>query len=405
MTLQQKIDLLDYPPTHNYKLETLEPTGSLRKRLLLMPQSFFTGNTFLDIGCNKGFFSLLAAKNCHYVEAFDNDIKYVKLCEELGINVSLNSFRNYNPNQKFDRIMLGNVMHYMYRECGDWSFIIKLAAISTDLVLIEGPTGMNCKIMKDAIPKHLRKNFNDVAFRAIMDRFFTLISICNSPSQGRYIMLFKRRKVNTISFMPHDGVEILKQDKESTVYKSGEKIVKIQVLYRSVKDEIKIFISSYSPVSNGLEMFVYNYGKYQGWVENYSNLKKLKPFTRQKEVLYKLCEHNIYLAKLGYTEMDMGISNFWPNLIMYDKGGIRHIQDIPNKAIDDIEKGYFFTMFRNQFDININFGDIQKALLTRDSFEIEKLYRNLDIHKEKIDKKLSWFAKNKNLLANILRKN
>ncbi len=370
---QEEIDAIDYPPTHQYNLERLEPVGALRKRMRLIPNQIFNGKRFLDIGCNKGFFSLLAKKRCMEVEAIDNQDSYVRLCKNLGINTQLSTFREYNPDKKYDRIMMGNVMHYMYRECGDWSFIIKLAAISSGLVLIEAPTGMNCKIMKDAIPKHLRKNFNDEAFRNAMKPFFILKSISNSPSQGRYIMLFERIKEPTVAFAIHDGISIIKQDGESTVYQSKDNIIKIQNNH-SEKDEIRIFIASHSPISNGIKSLVYNYGKYQGWVEEKSDQKKLKPYTNQEHIFQKLCIHNIYLAKLGYTEVDMAVSNFWPDLQMYDKGGIRHVQDVDPLAYTDLKTGWFFTMFRNQFNIPIDFEKIQKGLKTHNSLEIQKMY-------------------------------
>ncbi len=378
--LQEEIDAIDYPPTHQYVLESLEPLGALRKRMLLISNEMFHGKRFLDIGSNKGYFSLLAKRNCQTVEAIDNNPKYVTLCKKLGINTQLTTFRDYNPDKKFDRIMMGNVMHYMYRECGDWSFIIKLAAISSDLVLIEGPTGMNCKIMKDAIPKHLRKNFNDEEFLTAMKPFFTMVSISNSPSQGRYIMLWKRKPIQKEAFAIHHGVVTLKQDKESSVYRSDKYVIKIQNKH-SEKDEIRYFIAAHSPISNGFRFLVYNYGKFQGWIEDFSEQKKLKPYTNQEVCFEKLCIHNIFLAKLGYTEVDMSVSNFWPDLTFYDKGGIRHIDDVDPLSIDSLDS-WFFTMFKNQFNIDINFARIQSVLQSRDSVQIQDAYESF-IEKKK----------------------
>ncbi len=370
---QEEIDKLDYPPTHQYNLERLEPLGALKKRMRLISSQIFHGERFLDIGCNKGFFSLVAKQGCKIVEAIDNNRDYVNLCKKLKIDVQLSTFREYNPDKKYDRIMMGNVMHYMYRECGDWSFIIKLAAISNGLVLIEAPTGMDCKLMKDAIPKHLRKNFNNESFMETMNKFFTLKSISNSPSQGRYIMLFERINLPTVAFAIHDGIKIIKQDGESTVYKSKDNIIKIQNNHTE-KDEIRIFIASHSPISNGIKSLVYNYGNYQGWTEEISDQIKLKPYTNQEECFQKLCIHNIYLAKLGYTEVDMSVSNFWPDLQMYDKGGIRHVTDVDPLCYNDLQTGWFFTMFRNQFNIPIDYESIQLSLKTRNSFNIQKMY-------------------------------
>ncbi len=43
---QAEIDSIDYPPTHQYNLEKLEPLGSLRRRMRLIPNQIFYGKRF-----------------------------------------------------------------------------------------------------------------------------------------------------------------------------------------------------------------------------------------------------------------------------------------------------------------------------------------------------------------------
>ena len=69
--LQSMIDSLSYPPTHEYSVKDLKPKGELKIRLAQMKTvspNFFEGDNFLDIGCNKGFFSLLASQNFLHVK-------------------------------------------------------------------------------------------------------------------------------------------------------------------------------------------------------------------------------------------------------------------------------------------------------------------------------------------------
>jgi SAM-dependent methyltransferase len=378
MTLQSKIDSLDYPPTYQYDLATLRPKGHLGKRMLQTPNIMFYGKSFLDIGCNKGFFSLVAQKGCDYVEGIDVDEKYVTLCKELGINAIHTTFRDYTPSRKFDRIMMGNVMHYLYRECGDWSWIIKLASISNGLVLIEAPTGMDCKNMKPVFSKELAKNFNHDIFMEKMGKFFILNGITNSPSQGRYIMLFERKKEKSLDYsaLNVNEYELIKQNDESTIFKDDTNIIKLQN-NRTIQDEIKCFIASHSPISNGIECMIYSGERFMGWIEKYIDTPILKRYQKEKEVLEKLCEHQVYLAKLGYTELDMGMSNFFEDLIIYDKGGVFPIKDLHPLAIEDINNGYFFKMFKNNYKMNIDYEKIHEALNTRDSLKIERMYETL----------------------------
>lgn len=380
MNLQDRIDGMEYPPTHNYTLETLEPHGSLKLRLFRMPKEFFdTGESFLDIGSSKGFFSLYS--KARDKEALEPRKDYADLCNELGIKTLCTTFRNFSPVRKYDRIMIGNAIHYLFRESKGWDFIVKLAAISTDLVLIEGPTGMNCLGMKDAIPKYLRGRFTDEKFRTRMNQFFELVDQQKSPSQGRLIMLWKRRP-NRIRIFDTTNATVLKDDNESTIYDAGDDIIKIQK-NNSVYDEIRYFIAAHSPISNGFISLIYN-GGFRGWAEKKSTLKKIPKLTRQGECLKQLARHNVYLTRLGYTEMDMSISNFFEDLTFYDKGGVWTINELQEGAILDRYEGWFFKMFRQSFTIPIDWTELYRVMNSRDPEKIENFYLEL-LQEEKFE--------------------
>src|SRR3990167_1752943 len=265
-TMQNRIDSISYPCTHEYILETLEPIGHLKKRLELIPDNFFTGDNFLDVGVNKGFFSLLAQRNNMKVDAIDIVPQYVELCNDLGINTILTSFRDFNPEKRYDRIMLGNVMHYMFRECNGYEFISKLAAISNGLVLIEAPLGLECSDLNDFFDGEV--NYNRDLFMREMSRFFNLVYDVNSPSPDRYIMIFERKEIPIIDKNKLEFKKIIKSDDNSIVTHSDDYIVKI-LTNPTPKDEIRIIISSLSPISNGLTSLVYDDGKFVGWTEKY----------------------------------------------------------------------------------------------------------------------------------------
>lgn len=407
MNLQERIDEIAYPPTHQYDLETLEPKDFLKQRFDLMPEDFFHGKSFLDIGNNKGFFSLYAKKHCEYVEGLDYDKKCVELCNDLGIPTTCTTFRDYIPKRQFDRILMGNIMHYMYRECNGWEFITKLAAISTGQVLIEAPTGMDCKAMNPVFEtKHLRKNFNEKLFFKSMERYFVLKSKVKSPSNNRWIMLWERKPINKITFNELKNMNEIKNTNESVVYTSNEKIAKIQVNH-SVTDFIKTFISSESPISNGvLEWIVNENGEYIGWTEQKEQKQTIPHRTQQSLVLPQLIKHQLYLTKLGYHEMDMGVSNFFEDGIMFDKGGVWHIKEMQKEGIDDVENGYFFKMMKSSFgNYPFDYNTLHRVLNTRDSFVIEEFYEKLaGIVKENVYNKVEFGDKIKMILQRFKRK-
>jgi len=189
-------------------------------------------------------------------------------------------------------------------------------------------------------------------------------------------MLFERKEEPILQLEEiQKGVKI-KEDKESIIFKLGDRILKLQEKH-TVKDEIRYFIASHSPISNGVLEWIYSDGEFQGWTEEYSNLERIIYKQRQNEVWQKICEHNIFLAKLGYTDIDTATINFFSNLTLFDKGGTFHIDDLIPLWIEDITTGYYFIMFGNSYDIPIDLIPIHHALNSKDSYKIQKVYEDM----------------------------
>jgi len=390
--LQADIDSLDYPPTHQYFLEPLEPKGTLKMRFeqfkILMP-GFFSVDKFLDIGCNKGFFSLLACKNSNLVHSFDFSNEFVRLCDKLkqkNMIVEKTTFRDFYADKQYDSILLGNVHHYLFKECEGWEWIYKLAAISKGYVLIEGPVDMTCELMYDAIPEKLQKNFTFEKFMSMMSKFFTLEIKTKSVIKDRYVMLFKRRLdcFNlTIELGNLPIVKPFRQSKHSfsflTRYGDNYFVAKI---YKNPKKDLRnrIIIASMSPYSNGIIGSVVRDGNFIGWFEKYSDGKVYKQFENQKELLIMYCDHMIFLSKLGYIETDWsGINVFADTNKIFDKGGVSSIKNLQSAAFEKYpghSKGFFFIHYGNSFDLLTakQLDLIYDALKTRDSKFIEHTF-------------------------------
>lgn len=198
--MQSQIDDIAYPPTHTYNLSPLYPTGVLAKRVAIIEQiapELFEGEDFLDVGANKGYFSMRAAEECWHVEAIEPDPQCQELLHDiLPTNATLfrGTFGEYATSQKFDRVFIGNGHHYPFIEAGGWSWVHKLAKMATNLVVVEGPSGMACTDMYNCIPGELRGEFNQdamlEAFTAHFDFKVRVPTVGYTPD--RYIYRFEK---------------------------------------------------------------------------------------------------------------------------------------------------------------------------------------------------------------------
>lgn len=200
MTLQEEIDSIIYPPTHTYQLEDLVPTGLLAERVTVIEKEFpefFTGGYLLDVGCNKGFFSLYHQGP---VIGIDPDEICITLCKKLKplsrfYSLTFGEYLDDEPFPIFDKIFIGNGHHYPFIEASGWSWVEKLSnlCITEGFVLLEGPISMRGRDAKNCIPIGLQFIFNiERLLEAFTLSSFTLVKCVPSPLVNRYFFLFKK---------------------------------------------------------------------------------------------------------------------------------------------------------------------------------------------------------------------
>jgi hypothetical protein len=396
-TLQETINSLNYPSTHEYNLEKLEPEGDLKSRLgqiQVISPNFFHGENLLDIGCNKGFFSLQASQYCNFVEGIDIDKNYTDLCNSLkqpNMKISNTTFRDYVPDKQFDRILIGNVHHYLFRECEGWDWIYKLAAIATDQVIIEGPIDMKCEDLLEnkAFSEDLQKKFTYNDFIKIMSKFFVLEEKIDSILPQRYVMRFKRKHDDF-----NDKIQVIDLPMKTTAKKNDENTAVFVTEYKGKKVLAKILKKSWqkwrpnrenvniarlSPISNGAIGSIYKNDEFIGWLEELSEDECYGYKENQKELFTLLCNHNIFLSKLGYIETDCSTINFFKTNVFFDKSGVIPIKEINEDVFEkykNYKTGFFFIHLSLSFDIIDH--DMQKllydALKSKDSMKIEQSF-------------------------------
>lgn len=203
MTLQDEIDSIEYPPSHTYRLRGLVPGEILGKRMAVIRKEFpkfFKDGTLLDVGCNKGFFSLYHRGG---VVGIDPDERCVELCRKLRHTEDFHqaSFGKYTRvGIPFNRVFMGNGHHYPFIEAGGWGFIEKLGnlVVTGGMVLLEGPTGMESVDARGCIPEELKDEFTQEKLLEAFDSLFILRKIVPSPLTDRYFLLFEKRSANDI---------------------------------------------------------------------------------------------------------------------------------------------------------------------------------------------------------------
>jgi len=197
MNLQDEIDSITYPPTHTYKLKGLTPTGSLATRMQVIQDEFpefFQDGILLDVGCNKGFFSLYHRGK---VIGIDPDEKCIELCRKLKHDGEfyISSFGEFTSKIQFNRIFIGNGHHYPFIESEGWYFLEKLGNLTAQggLVLLEGPVDLSGADAKKCIPEHLAEEFTLKKLLGAFSSLFHFRKIVASPLSDRYFLLFEKR--------------------------------------------------------------------------------------------------------------------------------------------------------------------------------------------------------------------
>lgn len=346
---QKLVDTL-YPPTMTFDISTLTPTKELKERVDKLPHDFFRGERLLDIGCAKGWFSVAYGRNFKEVVALepDDDLRGIAMwlagLHKSKITFYKDGFRDFLHDKQFDNIFMGNVHHHVHKECGNFNWIAKLAALSSNYVLIEGPKDSNCPDLDTVLTKRQLKEFDN--FIPEMKRYFELVSCIPTIkyTPGRYMMLFRKIQFNFMS-----GMQMVPKKFRKDKYVNN--------------NIITIGIAGNSPISNGVASFVD-----KGWLETRVAGKPFHYFEHELPLLKKMCAHNAFLASIGHIDIDLATINFMNDSeIYFDKSGVIPIKSISIEHINVME-----LLFNQSYNTMVYWPGMREALLTRDSVKIEE---------------------------------
>lgn len=193
--MQAALDAHAYPPTHTYDIRTLTPTGILAQRverILGLFPGFFEAECFMDVGANKGFFSLRAARESAHVVALDPNPDVLAIWYPAAPSHVMQQASPFSAAQiRADVVWIGNGPHYLNRY--DRAWMDTLDRVATDHVVMEGPTGRECRDVSDreAWPHVLEEQDLVAGMKA---HGFTLVGSVTSPdyTPDRKVWHFQR---------------------------------------------------------------------------------------------------------------------------------------------------------------------------------------------------------------------
>jgi len=395
MDLQKQLDMLKYPPTMQYKLDGLIPISTLQKRVRIIDETFpefFELNStcrFLDIGCNKGFFSLLGDRQFGETVAIDNRKEYIDFCKQVPVKNATfihTGFQNYITHEQFDRIFIGNAHHYLYSETyGTWDWVSKLAAYcsSGGLVLIEGPTGVECLDVQRGIQERFLEDYTWEKFLAAMEKHFDLVKKvpATTDEPDRYVMLFRRKK--SWIDISYDVADLLRiQDIKSAgglkfhTFFGGMRLV--AKTYRWKETKLTVAISAMYPSCTPIVVGLHDAdGKWVGWLEKKITTPIFSDTQGDMKRARSFCCYQIFLANLGYTDIDAAAFNYGMDhkeLVLFDKNQVCPINEIGTRA------GLVFYYMKMNFKFLFAMEEVQlikQALEAKNPAQVGDAYRKV----------------------------
>ena len=374
MTLQTKLNDLKYPPTQIYELEGLKPDEFLKKRLdgidKLAPE-FFKGNDFLDIGIGKGFFTFYASKKFKQCTGIEPELKSFNLCKEIKDHLGLKnvllqncSFQHFCPAKLYDRVFIGNCMHYLYKgrlakKKEGWTWVNKIASlmVSGGILIIEAPLdgkeNSDIKYLADD-PEYTKEYFTK-----IFSQFFDILEIVNSPSKYRYMIKLIRKSNPLQNIYPYENLKKVKSldprpDRETFITSEGDvcKIFSTQPSYRFLVQTAAV---SYLPTRAKLKGIVLKEGMTVGIIQEYLGEKKSREVNKSWDLYQKDQE---MLLQLGCVDVDWGIVNIISNKIV-DVGSICPLSCLIERSrtafARNIRRDYLKTFGEKACNDKINF--------------------------------------------------
>jgi hypothetical protein len=152
--LNEEIKRYKHPPNYMFDAETLEPYGVLADRVKIMeekvPEFYEGGDTFLDIGCNKGFWMFYLGNGFKNLIGYEMDGHQVEIAESIknlhgfdNVEFRVGTFGKVPHDIRADTVYVGGTHHHIFEEdlrLGKpaMDFVFRLKKMAEKYLIIDG---------------------------------------------------------------------------------------------------------------------------------------------------------------------------------------------------------------------------------------------------------------------------
>ncbi len=99
--------------SHAEDLERFEESDFWSKVKVKLILKLVEGKKILDVGCGSGLLSKTLLNKGYNVTGIDNDSKAIEIAKKKGINGFVADINSWQPDEKFDCIILGDVLEHI----------------------------------------------------------------------------------------------------------------------------------------------------------------------------------------------------------------------------------------------------------------------------------------------------
>lgn len=205
----------------------------------------FTGKSFIDLGCNKGFFPLYAsACGSHRAIGVDPDSVRVKRASEIAkfannsAEFITDRFKTDISDQLgvFDIVYVGSAYHYFwldhrdsFKQSAHEAIFEGLARLTGEILIFEGCTNLDDDAWRSAVLKQtkesedkIRSEFNDDVIMKAANKYFEIQALGQSGiGTHRYLFTMTKKSVSVPVPFPPNAQSLLEQPLTRLKIKTG----------------------------------------------------------------------------------------------------------------------------------------------------------------------------------------